>query len=211
MSHGIMLSGTGSQTGSCNYCTKPNMLASITKLEPASHLSFRHTHLPISNFSVKLRYGSSRGTPKVVSCSLHATTESFYDLLGISETGTILEIKQAYKRLVRRYHPDVSPSERIVENTKMFIQVQEAYETLSDPKSRAVYDGDLVRGLHRAFSARGRSQYSQNMSEKNEWRNQWQSQLAELERRNMNKDSRENMSWGARMRRQRCREADDLN
>ncbi|GLT42243.1 hypothetical protein SLA2020_162560 [Shorea laevis] len=211
MSHGIMLSGTGSQTGSCNYCTKPNMQAFITKLEPSSHLSFRHTHLPISNFSVKLRSGSSRGRPKVVSCSLHATTESFYDLLGISETGTILEIKQAYKRLARRYHPDVSPPGRIAENTKMFIQVQEAYETLSDPKSRALYDGDLFRGLHRAFSARGRSQYSQNMGEKNEWRNQWQSQLAELERRSMNKDSRENMSWGARMRRQRCRQADDLN
>ncbi|GFY93057.1 hypothetical protein Acr_08g0014530 [Actinidia rufa] len=79
---------------------------------------------------------------------------SFYDLLGISETGTLLEIKHAYKQLARKYHPDVSPPGRVDEYTQRFIRVQEAYETLSDPGRRAMYDRDMARGLHLAFSAR---------------------------------------------------------
>lgn len=43
----------------------------------------------------------------------------------------------------------------------------------------------------------------QEVEEKSEWRNRWQGQVAELKRRSMSKDSGENMSWGARMRRQR--------
>ena len=43
----------------------------------------------------------------------------------------------------------------------------------------------------------------QELEEQSEWRNSWQSQLSELKRRSMNRDARGNMSWGARMRRQR--------
>ncbi|KAL5702894.1 hypothetical protein ACHQM5_028056 [Ranunculus cassubicifolius] len=82
------------------------------------------------------------------------TALSFYELLGISESGSFSEIKQAYKHLARKYHPDVSPPDRTEEYTKRFIQVQEAYETLSDPNTRALYDRDMARGLHLAFSAR---------------------------------------------------------
>lgn len=81
---------------------------------------------------------------------------SFYELLGISEQGSFDEIKKAYKKLARKYHPDVSPPDRTEEYTRRFIEVQEAYETLSDPRLRAVYDRDLERGLHLAFSARRR-------------------------------------------------------
>lgn len=81
---------------------------------------------------------------------------SFYELLGIPESGSLLEIKQAYKQLARKYHPDVSPPDRVEEYTKRFIQVQEAYETLSDPRRRAMYDKDMARGIHFAFSARRR-------------------------------------------------------
>lgn len=70
---------------------------------------------------------------------------SFYDLLGIPESGSVTEIKNAYKQLARKYHPDVSPPGRVEEYTKRFIQVQEAYETLSDPSRRAMYDKDLKR------------------------------------------------------------------
>ncbi|GLT97743.1 hypothetical protein SLE2022_152920 [Rubroshorea leprosula] len=124
---------------------------------------------------------------------------SFYELLGIPESGTLLEVKQAYKQLARKYHPDVSPPDQVEENTERFIQVQEAYETLSDPRRRAIYDRDLSMGLHLAFSARRRSQYH----ERSEWKNRWQSQLSELKRRSMNKDAKGNLSWGAQVRRQR--------
>jgi len=82
------------------------------------------------------------------------TDKSFYDLLGIPETGSLLEIKQAYKQLARKYHPDVSPPDRVEEYTQRFIRVQEAYETLSDPGMRALYDRDMAKGLHFGFSAR---------------------------------------------------------
>ncbi|CAK9136497.1 unnamed protein product [Ilex paraguariensis] len=127
---------------------------------------------------------------------------SFYDLLGIPETGTLLEIKQAYKQLARKYHPDVSPPDRVDEYTRRFIRVQEAYETLSDPNRRASYDRDMAKGLHLAFSARRRFQ-NHEMEEKSEWKIRWQSQLSELKRRSMKEDTGENMSWAARMRRQR--------
>lgn len=81
---------------------------------------------------------------------------SFYDLLGISQSGSLTEIKRAYKQLARKYHPDVSPPGRAEEYTKRFIRVQEAYETLSDPRRRALYDRDMVGGLQVAFSARRR-------------------------------------------------------
>ncbi|XP_010036781.2 chaperone protein dnaJ 20, chloroplastic [Eucalyptus grandis] len=77
--------------------------------------------------------------------------DSFYDLLGISESGTMSEIRQAYKQLVLKYHPDVSPPDRAKEYTKRFIRVQEAYETLSDPTSRASYDRDMATGGRKPF------------------------------------------------------------
>lgn len=85
-----------------------------------------------------------------------AAEMSFYELLGIPASGSIGEIKQAYKQLARKYHPDVSPPDRVEEYTQRFIRVQEAYETLSDPRRRAMYDQDMARGL--AFTARRRYQ-----------------------------------------------------
>ncbi|KAF7837020.1 chaperone protein dnaJ 20, chloroplastic-like [Senna tora] len=81
---------------------------------------------------------------------------SFYELLGIPESGSLLDIKHAYKQLARKYHPDVSPPDRLEENTRLFLQVKEAYEILSDPRTRALYDKDIARGIHLAFSARRR-------------------------------------------------------
>lgn len=129
---------------------------------------------------------------------------SFYELLGISETVTLPDIKQAYKQLARKFHPDVSPPDRVEEYTERFIRVQEAYETLSDPRKRAVYDRDMARGLHLAFSARKRmNQFDEEMEDKSDWRTRWQGQLSELKKRSSYKDAKGNMSWGARMRKQR--------
>ncbi|XP_076884177.1 chaperone protein dnaJ 20, chloroplastic-like [Bidens hawaiensis] len=127
---------------------------------------------------------------------------SFYELLGLSETVTYVEIKQAYKQLARKYHPDVSPPGRVDEYTQKFIRVQEAYETLSDPDRRAVYDRDMAMGIHFAFSSRNQLRNQEKM-EKCEWRGQWQSQLSELRKRSTNKETGSNMSWAARMRRER--------
>ncbi|KAL6188848.1 hypothetical protein ACLB2K_040239 [Fragaria x ananassa] len=158
--------------------------------------------LPV--FSSRTRFGSIKAKAATMNGAVTAEEKelSFYELLGIPESGSIKEIKQAYKQLARKYHPDVSPPGRVEEYTEKFIRVQEAYETLSDSRRRAMYDQDMARGLHLVFSAR-RYQYDEGMEVKGDWKNRWQSQLSELKRRSSYKDDRQNMSWGARMRRQR--------
>ncbi|KAJ1283043.1 hypothetical protein BS78_03G097700 [Paspalum vaginatum] len=133
-----------------------------------------------------------------------AAPRTFYDLLGISAEGSPDEVRAAYRRLALKYHPDVSPQGAAAENTRRFIEVQEAYETLSDPSRRASYDRALARGVCRlAFSGlrSHRAYHRQDQGDKSGWRRSWEDQVAELKRRSMAKDSDENLSWGARMRR----------
>jgi molecular chaperone DnaJ len=59
----------------------------------------------------------------------------FYRILGINQEADPAKIKRAYRRAAKRYHPDISPKDE-----ERFRQVQTAYETLSDPKKKAVYD-----------------------------------------------------------------------
>ena len=61
----------------------------------------------------------------------------FYDLLGVSRNADEKEIKKAYRNLARKYHPDVSKEEKAEEKFK---EINEAYDTLSDPQKRAQYD-----------------------------------------------------------------------
>ncbi|CAN0897965.1 Chaperone protein dnaJ 20, chloroplastic [Linum grandiflorum] len=142
---------------------------------------------------------ASAATAETTSSSLYITTNSFYDLLGIPETVTAPEIKQAYRKLARKYHPDVSPPEKTEEYTKRFLRVQEAYETLSDPRSRAEYDRDLASGFHLGFSAG--KQFNKGMDPKGEWKQRWERQVEELQRMSQWKQSK--CSWADRMRRSR--------
>lgn len=81
---------------------------------------------------------------------MERTASTLYDLLGIRRDGSQEEIKGAYRQLARRYHPDVRPADVSVEEcTRRFIEVQEAYEILSDPQRRAVYDFEMMHGRRR--------------------------------------------------------------
>ncbi len=62
----------------------------------------------------------------------------FYILLGLERKATLNEIKRAYRRLARKYHPDINPGDRLAATE--FRQIAEAYETLSDPERRRRYD-----------------------------------------------------------------------
>ncbi|PIN00759.1 hypothetical protein CDL12_26743 [Handroanthus impetiginosus] len=174
----------------------------------AEDISFKF-QVPKSRISIRNPSGSgrrSRHTARIR--AFYAPTagsqESLYELLEISETGsTLSDIKNGYKKMARKYHPDVSPPERVDENTRRFIMVKEAYETLSNPHTRALYDRDLANGSGSGFSVRRPYQYNdQRMAEAGEWKQRWQTQLEELKRRSMNPSSGR-MSWGARMRAQR--------
>jgi len=63
--------------------------------------------------------------------------KDYYAVLGVGREATGEEVKKAYRRLARKYHPDVSKEEHAEERFK---EVQEAYEVLKDPEKRAAYD-----------------------------------------------------------------------
>ena len=61
-----------------------------------------------------------------------------YELLGLPRGATLMEIKRTYRRLARKYHPDINPGDNTAE--ARFKEITRAYETLSDPDRRLRYD-----------------------------------------------------------------------
>jgi len=71
-------------------------------------------------------------------------TKNYYKTLGVSNDATPDEIKAAYRKLARRYHPDLNPSD--VNAKKKFQAINEANEILSNPQKRKVYDEYVLGG-----------------------------------------------------------------
>lgn len=69
---------------------------------------------------------------------MSATTNDFYNILGIKKSASADEVKKAFRRLARKHHPDLNPGDKTAE--KKFKEINEAYEVLGDQKKRAEYD-----------------------------------------------------------------------
>ncbi|MBV9500117.1 MAG: molecular chaperone DnaJ [Acidobacteriaceae bacterium] len=67
-----------------------------------------------------------------------ATKKDYYEILGVPRSADTEEIRKAYRRLARKYHPDLNPGDKAAEDR--FKNVQEAYDVLSDEKKRPIYD-----------------------------------------------------------------------
>lgn len=88
---------------------------------------------------------TSSKPPKLV-VSMHATMSStsivvkpvnLYDVLQVERNASPMEVKKAYRRLAKIYHPDSSSNQG---DSRDFMAIREAYATLSDPTARALYD-----------------------------------------------------------------------
>ncbi|XP_065864927.1 chaperone protein dnaJ 20, chloroplastic-like [Euphorbia lathyris] len=121
---------------------------------------------------------------------------SFYEILGIPESGSLTEIKQAYKKLARKYNSYLwpPPPDEVEEYSRMFIKIKEAYDTLSDPIKRAVYD----EYIHHEYSDVKCNQEEVSRA----WMNHWEAQASGLEIRSMNNMAEEKRSWAAQIRRE---------
>src|ERR1700749_3642461 len=62
----------------------------------------------------------------------------YYETLGVARNASEDDIRKAYRKLARKYHPDLNPGDKASE--ERFKNVQEAYDVLNDPKKKQMYD-----------------------------------------------------------------------
>ncbi|CDZ24742.1 Chaperone protein DnaJ [[Clostridium] cellulosi] len=82
-----------------------------------------------------------------------AEKRDYYEVLGVSRDATDEDIKKAYRKLAKKYHPDLNPGDKEAE--AKFKEINEAYETLSDKNKRARYDQFGHAGVDPNFGAGG--------------------------------------------------------
>jgi len=87
----------------------------------------------------------------------------YYQTLGVNKNATADEIKKAYRKLARKFHPDVNPND--TEAHKKFQQINEANEVLSDPEKRKKYDAYGENWEHAEAYENARRQQSQSQSQ----------------------------------------------
>lgn len=83
-----------------------------------------------------------------------AKKRDYYELLGVNKNASQEEIKNAYRRLAKKYHPDMNPDNK-KETEEKFKEIAEAYEVLSDAQKRAQYDQFGHEGMKNIFGSGG--------------------------------------------------------
>src|SRR3974390_2039941 len=66
------------------------------------------------------------------------TKKDYYEILGVKKSASADDIRKAFRKLARKYHPDVNPGDK--KSEEKFKELSEANEVLSDPKKRKIYD-----------------------------------------------------------------------
>ena len=90
--------------------------------------------------------------------------KTYYQMLGVSQDADSTTIKNAFRKLAKKYHPDINPGN--AEAEKMFKDVNEAYSVLSDEGERAKYDRELADGVNGFGQAQSHGNQSQATRQK---------------------------------------------
>ena len=85
--------------------------------------------------------------------------KDFYDTLGVKKTASKDEIKKAYRKLARKWHPDINPGNKDAE--QKFKDISRAYDCLGNEDKRKLYDEFGEEGLQSGFDAEKARQYKQ--------------------------------------------------
>src|SRR5262249_26450008 len=139
-------------SGAVAASTPPRSI-SITRASKSSwlQLSTRPSTSATTRSSTRAAAGTAASSPTVARASrvhwhgrrgrlscLDCMAEDLYQLLGVSRSASEDEIKKAYRKLARKYHPDVNPGNKAAE--EKFKQVSAAFEVLSNSEKRKMYD-----------------------------------------------------------------------
>lgn len=97
--------------------------------------------------TIRLTLRNRRGTVGATKGAM--ASKNLYDVLGVSRSATEEQIKGSYRKLARKYHPDVNPGDREAE--ERFKEISAAFDVLSDPDKRKLYDEFGEEGLRSGF------------------------------------------------------------
>ncbi|PIA57298.1 hypothetical protein AQUCO_00600201v1 [Aquilegia coerulea] len=129
-------SGTKISTGAgFNKCSPDSIKFKSNRISAVTAAAATSTERPTSSYSSQYLSFNISSSP----CS-----SSLYQVLGISMNATCQEIKSAYRKLARVFHPDAVDIDSKDTSADQFMKIHNAYSTLSDPLRRADYDRDLL-------------------------------------------------------------------
>ncbi|BFG35371.1 hypothetical protein CerSpe_216440 [Prunus speciosa] len=124
--------------------------------------------------------------------AMHKKKANFYEVLSLGSENNVglQDIKKAYRSMARKFHPDVCPPSAKEESTRKFIELQTAYETLSDPISREMYDYQLsLAGSSVGLGVEG---FCMEVKRSMFQREVWEEQLRGLHKRSQTRRERKN-------------------
>ncbi|SBS86078.1 DNAJ like protein, putative [Plasmodium ovale curtisi] len=116
----------------------------------------------LKSYTLSKRYICGKTSSTIVLQKRYFSSRTFYDILNVQKSSSKNEIKQAYRKLALKYHPDRNPNNR-KESEQKFREITEAYETLSDDNKKKMYDCQLSSG----FYSNGMKNNYANMSNSN--------------------------------------------
>lgn len=112
-----------------------------------------------------------------------SSKKTYYEILGVPRTATTEQIKRQYRQLVRRYHPDVAEDKAAAQ--RIFLEINEAYETLVNPDKRVIYDASLDSEMFRTaptYHSMGNSAVFEEIHLRSSQRGSTTSRVREAER-----------------------------